>query len=290
MVAAAGDIACDPDSAYFNRGFGRGEYCRQRDTSRLLSGAAAVLALGDTQYEHSSLSNIRASYDRSWGKYKSRTRPAIGNHEYAAGLRCSPTRCPTNRGAAGYFDYFGARAGPRGRAYHSYNVGKWHVVVLNSMCWAAGGCGKGSPQERWLRSDLAKNGSKKCVLAYWHHPPFSSGQSRGYTYYRAFWRALHEARADIVLAGHDHVYERFARQSATGSASSTGPVQFMVGTGGKNLGKFVTRQAEQPPASPRARGAPPSPVLEELPVALRPGRRQRRSRRRLGALRLTRTQ
>ena len=91
-----------------------------------------------------------------------------------------------------------------------------------------------------------------------------------------FWRTLHQARADIVLAGHDHVYERFARQSATGSASPTGPVQFMVGTGGKNLGKFVTRQ---PNSRKRVRehGAPPSPVLEELPVALRPGGEQRLS-------------
>lgn len=182
--------------------------------------------------------------------YKDRTRPSIGNHEYGPPPGCGPDSCPTYRGVGGYFDYFGSSAGPRptrspqsgpsAHGYYSWNIGAWHVVVLNSMCYAVGGCGAGSPQERWLRQDLAANQDKKCVLAYWHHPRFSSGQSEGYTHFRAFWQALHEYRAEIVLVGHDHVYERFAPQSSTGSASSTGPREFMVGTGGKNLGRFVT--------------------------------------------------
>jgi acid phosphatase type 7 len=114
LVAAAGDIACDPRSPYFNGGVGTRSRCRQLDTSRLLGDANAIVTLGDTQYEHSSLSNLRRSFDRSWGRSKSRIRPAIGNHEYGTGVECGPTRCPTNRGASGYFDYFGARAGPRG--------------------------------------------------------------------------------------------------------------------------------------------------------------------------------
>jgi hypothetical protein len=249
LMTGAGDISCDPKSSYFRNGSGTGSgygpsaYCKQLATSRLLSDANVVYTLGDNQYEHASYSNFLASYNRSWGTYKFKTRPAIGNHEYGPGLDCLPTRCTPNLGEAGYFDYFGSRAGPRPAGYYSYDVGTWHVIVLNSMCFAAGGCEAGSPQEQWLRSDLAANQSKKCVLAYWHHPPFSSGQSRGNpTLYDPFWRALHEARADVVLVGHDHVYERFGRQSYSGSASSTGPRQFMVGTGGKNIGKFVTVQ------------------------------------------------
>ncbi len=263
LLAGAGDIACDPDHKYFNRGYGTGSgygpnaYCKQLATSNLLRGANTVFMLGDSQYEHSSYSNLRRSYARSWGRYLGRTRPAIGNHEYGPGLKCVPTSCSPLLGVGGYFDYFGSRAGPRPsrplsrgpsqHGYYSYNVGaSWHVVVLNSMCWAVGGCGAGSPQHRWLERDLAANRARRCILAYWHHPPFSSGQSRGYpTYYDAFWRTLHGSGADVVLAGHDHVYERFGRQDEDGSPSKRinghlGPREFMVGTGGKNNGKFVT--------------------------------------------------
>jgi acid phosphatase type 7 len=161
---------------------------------------------------------------------------------------CGPLRCPTFRGSSGYYDYFGSRAGPRGKGYYSYNLGNWHLVVLNSMCRYAGGCETGSPQEQWLRSDLQANSDKRCILAYWHHPLFSSGQSRSYTsYYDAFWRALHAKGADAVLVGHDHVYERFGRQDEDGRPTRRvnghlGPREFMVGTGGKNIGKFVTRR------------------------------------------------
>jgi len=253
LIAGAGDIACDPASRYFRSGWGAGSgsgtraFCKQRATSGLLSGADTVFTLGDNQYEHGSLSNFRRSYDRSWGRFKSRTRPAIGNHEYGPEVACGPLRCPTFRGSSGHYDYFGRRAGPRGKAYYSYNLGTWHVVVLNSMCGYVGGCDSRSPQGRWLRRDLAATRTK-CILAYWHHPPFSSGESRGYPYYYdSFWRALQAKGTDAVLVGHDHVYERFAPQNEDGSPTARvnghrGPRQFMVGTGGKNIGRFVTRR------------------------------------------------
>lgn len=238
-IAAAGDIACDPASRYFNYGLGRGDYCRQRDTSRLLAGADRVLPLGDLQYEHGTLRRIRASYDRSWGNYFSITRPAIGNHEFGTE---DDKRIDL---AQGYYNYWGWRAGPRGRGYYSYNLGDWHMVVLNSVCWSVGGCGRGSPQERWLRRDLAANRDKKCTLAYYHHPNFTSGQS-GTKFRRTlkpFWDALMDARAEVVLYGHDHVYERFAPQTSSGSPSRFGPRAFMAGTGGKNHGRFPYRRA-----------------------------------------------
>jgi hypothetical protein len=254
VVSAAGDIACDPASGYFKGGAGTGEYCRQYATSQLLDGSNAILALGDTQYEHSTLSNFRASYAMSWGRdqYKDRTHPAIGNHEYAAGLDCGPVSCRGPNGErpdpSGYWNYFGGRAdgrlrghdGPEGKGYYSFNVGDWHLIALNSMCWSVGGCGEGSPQERWLKNDLEQYRDKKCVLAYWHHPRFSSGQGPNYPYYVQWWKHLDEADAELVLVGHDHVYERFGRQDAWGNRDATAPMEFMVGTGGKNLGRFTS--------------------------------------------------
>ncbi len=115
LLAGAGDVSCDPDHKYFNRGYGTGSgyganaYCKQLATSRLLSGANTVFMLGDSQYEHSSYSNLRKSYARSWGRYLHKTRPAIGNHEYGPGLKCGPTSCSPLLGVRDYFDYFGSR-------------------------------------------------------------------------------------------------------------------------------------------------------------------------------------
>lgn len=237
LLAGAGDIACDPRSPYFNRGRGRGPNCRQLATSRLLKNADRVLALGDNQYEHGRLRNFRRSYDRSWGRFRSKTRPVIGNHEYG------PPSSP-NLGAKGYWDYFGVRrAGRRGEGWYSFNMGAWHIVVLNSHCFGSSrpthmqtevGCGPRSRQVRWLRRDLAANQGRSCTLAAWHHPRFSS-KGGGWREVRPFWRELQSAGADVVLSGHNHVYERFARRLAGGSPSPEGIRQFVVGTGGKNL-------------------------------------------------------
>ena len=232
-VAAAGDIACDPGSTRFAGGLGTALACRQHHTAALLSQRSydAVLALGDNQYETGALSGYLASYDRSWGRAKAITRPVPGNHEY---------RTP---GAAGYFDYFNgpgvARgpAGPRRRGFYSYDLGRWHLVALNSYC-AAVACGSGTEQLRWLRADLARSASS-CVLAYWHQPRFSSGVHGGDPALRPIWRALTRARVEIALSGHDHDYERFAPLLADGRPSARrGVRQFVVGTGGRELRPF----------------------------------------------------
>jgi acid phosphatase type 7 len=230
-IAAAGDIACDPRSSAFRGGLGRRRECRQLATSRLLTGRryAAILALGDLQYEDGAYSRFLASYHRSWGRLRAKTRPVPGNHEYQSGS------------ADGYFRYFGAAAGDPAKGYYSFELGRWHVVALNSNCSAAGGCEAGSAQESWLRADLAQHASARCTLAYWHHPRFSSGEHGGDATYTAFWRALYEANADVVLAGHDHDYERFAPQTPSGELDrARGIREFVVGTGGKSLRTFPT--------------------------------------------------
>ncbi len=238
VIAAAGDIACDPGSSSFNGGNGTSSSCQQKATAALLAGGlAAILPLGDNQYYCGGLTAFNASYDLSWGAWKSITRPAVGNHEY---LTSGGTGCDgTNSGAAGYFAYFGANAGQVGAGWYSYDIGAWHLIALNSNCGDAGGCSASSPQGKWLAADLAAHPTV-CTLAYWHIPLFSSG-GRASSNSKSFWDQLYAAGADVILAGHDHTYERFARQTPTGVADATrGIREFIVGTGGANHTSFAT--------------------------------------------------
>jgi hypothetical protein len=154
--------------------------------------------------------------------------PAIGNHDY-------------DYGGSGYFNYFGAAAGDPTRGYYSYDLGSWHVIVLNSNCNQIGGCDIGSPQEQWLRTDLAANPAP-CTVAYWHHPLFTSSNSVDpATFMRPMWQDLYNAGVDLVLNGHAHVYERFAPQNPSGGADPTrGIREITVGTGGAELHTFWT--------------------------------------------------
>ncbi len=232
IIAAAGDIACDPSDGSFNGGNGTASSCRQKAVSDLFVGRnfSAVLTLGDTQYENGALTKYQQSFDPSWGRAKNIIHPAVGNHEY------------TTAGASGYYSYFGAAAGDNTKGYYSYDLGAWHLIALNSNCSQVGGCGAGSPQEQWLKADLAAHPTM-CTLAYWHHPRFSSGEHGSNTSYDAFWRDLYAAGAEIVLNGHDHDYERFAQQNPSGTADPNGIQQFVVGTGGKNHYAFTTTLA-----------------------------------------------
>src|SRR4051794_2609865 len=239
VIAAAGDIACDPTNSNFNGGSGTSSNCRQRYTSNLIvnSGVAAVLTLGDVQYYCSGYAAFQQSYALSWGQFKSITRPVVGNHEY---LTSGGTGCDAaNAGAAGYFNYFGAAAGQQGQGWYSYDIGGWHLIALNSNCGDAGGCSSSSPQGKWLTADLAAH-SNVCTLAYWHIPLFSSG-GRDSSNSQSFWTQLYNAGADVVLSAHDHDYERFSPQTPSGAPDGTrGLREFIVGTGGANHTSFTT--------------------------------------------------
>jgi Ca2+-binding RTX toxin-like protein len=211
QLLAAGDIAdCTSGAA---------------ETAKILDRLPGVVAtLGDTVYETGTAENYASCYTPTWGRHKRRTRPAVGDHEY---------KTP---GAAGYFAYFGAAAGEPGKGWYSYDIGTWHVVVLNSSCADIGGCGPGSSQEQWLRADLAAHPAT-CTLAYWHSPRFSSGQlHRDDLTVLPLWQALYDNRVELVLSGNDHDYERFAPQTPAGIADpANGIRQFVVGTGGRYL-------------------------------------------------------
>ena len=232
-IAAAGDIACDPTNGSFRAGAGTANACHMQATADLISAhpVNAVLPLGDNQYWDGAGWKYLASYAKSWGRFLPITYPAAGNHEYLT------------HGARGFSSYFGSRAPDAGPGYGSFDLGAWHIIVLNSNCSAVGGCGVGSKQEQWLRQDLAAS-TALCTLAYWHHPRFSSGHHGNNDQYDAFWRDLYAASADVVLNGHDHDYERFAPQDPNGVASSNlGIREFVVGTGGANHTHFHTIRA-----------------------------------------------
>ena len=210
VVVAAGDIAkCSADG--------------DEATAELLEGIdGTVLALGDEAYPRGSTANFEECYEPSWGRFKGRTKPVPGNHEYYT------------QGARGYFEYFGQAAGEPEEGYYSYELGSWHVVALNSNCEEVR-CGPGSSQRRWLEEDLAANDEARCTLAYMHHPRFSSGEKHGSNGggVERLWEVLYEADTDVILSAHEHNYERFSPQDPEGNADpQRGIRQFVVGTGG----------------------------------------------------------
>jgi acid phosphatase type 7 len=229
VIAAVGDIACDPTDANYRGGAGSKSYCHQRAVANLVAagGYKALFSLGDQQYADATLAKFQQSYATDWGRFNPITYPVPGNHEYLTS------------GASGYYQYFGSRAGSPSKGYYSFDLGGWHIVALNGECSYVGGCGAGSPQEQFLKADLAAHPAS-CTLAMWHEPRFSSGEYGDHgTTYTAFWNDLYAAGADVILNSHIHNYERFAPMDPAGAASATrGIREFVVGTGGKSLVGF----------------------------------------------------
>ena len=216
VLVGAGDIAScqDPEGA--------------QATAKLIEQIpGTVFAAGDLAYEKGSPEEFKNCYDPAWGRFKDRTKPALGNHEYVDST------------ASGYFQYWGRLAGPPGKGYYSYDLGDWHIVVLNTNCDAKdlGGCAAGSPQETWLKEDLAKH-PNACILAYGHHALFSSGVFKSHAVHpelKRLWEDLYAAHASLVLAGHEHSYERFAPQDPEGQADpKNGIREIVAGTGGRS--------------------------------------------------------
>jgi len=194
------------------------------ETAQLLDSIpGTVFALGDNAYPNGTEVNYTECYQPTWGRFKKRTHPVPGNHDY------------DTPAAPGYFGYFGVAAGEGGSGYYSYDLGAWHIIALNSNLDMS----PGSPQERWLRADLTAH-PKVCTLAYWHHARFSSGTTHGSEpQTQPLWQALYEAGADVVLSGHEHNYERFALQTPDGRADAArGIREFVVGTGGGGAYRF----------------------------------------------------
>lgn len=241
-LVAAGDIACRPELVETTTA------CRQARTANLVESLApdAVAVLGDNQYEHGELANFMAVFHPTWGRFGAITHPAVGNHEYEGD--------PQRDEAPGYYSYFGAAAGDPAEGYYRWQLGSWNVFVLNSGainwtrttggnpslpddCWPVS-CAAGSEQEQWLQSELDSLTDDACVIAYWHHPRFSSGfggANQPHPETGPLFADLYEHGAELVLTGHSHNYERFAPVTPDGVANPEGVRQFVVGTGGRNL-------------------------------------------------------
>jgi len=199
-----------------------------RATAKLLERIpGTIFAAGDLAYERGTAAEFQNCYDTTWGEFKARTRPVPGNHEYG-----EPT-------ASAYFKYWGKQAGPEDKGYYSYDLGSWHIVGLNTNCTVKGlgGCATGSPEEEWLRQDLADH-PDACILAYSHQALFSSGLLKTHAIHpelKVFWQDLYDAHAALFLVGHEHSYERFAPQDPEGhSEPERGIREIVIGTGGRS--------------------------------------------------------
>lgn len=217
VLVGAGDIAYCGSAP---------EYQGDEHTAALIQGIiqqypdTAVMTVGDTVYGDGTRAELQNCFGPSWGQFKDRIHPAPGNHDYQ-----------TENGAP-YYEYFGAAAGPKGLGYYSYNLGAWHIVVLNSNCDQIA-CTPDSQQVQWLRQDLQAH-PNPCTLAYWHHPRWSSGLAGGGSS-ATFWKTAADMGIDVVVNGHDHDYERFAPMDASGNADPNGTREFVAGTGGAEL-------------------------------------------------------
>ena len=216
IVVAAGDISAPALAA-------------QQLTATLVEAQhpAAVLVLGDAQYPEGALADYQRNYEPTWGRFKSITRPVPGNHEYKSG-------------GAGYFAYFGERAGDPKKGYYSFELGDWHLVALNTNhdCLEVP-CDAESDQLAWLEADLATS-AKKCTLAYWHHPRWNSGSHGDFARATPIWKILQAHGVELVLNGHEHFYERVGPVDASGAPAPDGLVQLTVGTGGIGFSPFGT--------------------------------------------------
>jgi acid phosphatase type 7 len=227
VILAAGDVGrCDSNA--------------DEKTSALASQLphSKVLLLGDIAYDDGTVAEFDACFDTSWGVHRQRIHPVPGNHDYHTA------------GAAGYFEYFGERAGDPTQGWYSIDLGTWHLVGLNSNCGDVG-CGADSAQAEWLRTVLERNAGK-CTLVYTHHPRYSSGENGSFDRLAALWEIMDRQGADVLLSAHDHGYERFAPMDAEGEAASEGGIrQFVVGTGGATLRDFA---GEEPNSEVRIAG------------------------------------
>ena len=270
IIAAAGNIACDPNNPAFNGGAGTASACRMRYVSNLLLKKGGVpryrlvLGLGDMQYVCGGLAAYRQSYGPTWGRVLSVTRPVVGDKDYRSTANApGGTDCTDPPGhAAGFFGYFGptkpylltnAGSVAGSGAFYSFNFprgctpgpGKrcWHLIALNGNCRKAPGCVPGTDQYDWLQSDLTAhpNLRYRCTIAFWHWPRFTSGKHGNDPTYDPIWRLLYARGVDIVLNAHDHDYERFAPQNPNGVADlAKGIREFVVGTGGESHVRFPT--------------------------------------------------
>jgi hypothetical protein len=216
-IMGAGDIAGDRDAATATAAL-----IRAADPDK-------VFTTGDNAYPDGAPSDYAERYDPTWGSFKDRTHPVPGNHDYHMD------------DAAGYVDYFGIQNVSNdvdGGLYYAWDAGDyWRVYALNSEISTEGA------QLRWLRDDVAAHPDKHYALVT-HRPRYTSSEEHGPTEEICpLWDALAATGGlEIVLAGHNHHYERFAPMDCAERASADGARSFVIGSGGGTLYDFDEAQ------------------------------------------------
>ena len=259
VVAAVGDVACDPSNRNWHDGDGTALGCAQKRVSEEVLNDVSVqtvLGLGDYQYDCGDPADYAVSYAPTWGRLDGLMNPVAGNHEYKTGNDVYGQPCPaTNATAAGAFQFFGA-SHPETQGHFSFDLGTWHIVGLNGNCAKVGGCGVRSAQTKWLTADLNAT-TQPCVLAYWHQPRFTGLGKQGgrIKAYLPWWDALYAHHADVVLNGHIHNYQRYPALDPTGATDPlNGLTEYVVGTGGEALAGHSWAVTPQPAAYDHAFG------------------------------------
>jgi len=252
VIAAVGDMACDPADPKFAGGAGTSTNCAQLRVSDQVvadSSIDAVLGLGDFQYDCGDPADYAASYDPTWGRLDALMWPTVGNHEYKTGPDVYGAPCPAdNSTAQSYFNRFGAVAHQESRGRYSFDIGAWHLISMNGNCTPAGGCSAKSTPTVWLKKDLAAT-TQPCIAAFWHQPLWTGAGTGVAATYRAWWNALYAAHADVVFNGHRHNYQRFAPMDPTGAIDqAAGLTEYVAGTGGEALVSLAKSAVPQPVA------------------------------------------
>jgi len=236
VIAAVGNMSCDPRDPDFNTNNGTSTACAELNTSNQLTNETTLdrlLMLGDTQDQCDDPSGFLASYTPTWGRFNSITYPVPGDYDYKTGADGYGGACPaSNTRAQNYFNYFDNSGGSASNGYYSFNLGSWHVIGLNANCAMIGGCGAASAEGKWLSNDLNTT-SQPCIMAYWHQPLWT-GEASNDNASRPFWSLLYQHHADIVLNGHVHNYQRFPLLNPSGQADKNGIREVIVGTGGES--------------------------------------------------------
>lgn len=200
-------------------------------TARIVAGIEGeVILAGDLAYPQGSAIDYRDCFNPSWGIFRQRWHPVPGNHEY------------DSAGAIPYFNYFGEAAGTDATGYYAFDAGDWLILMLNSNT-AQVPATRGSAQYEFVRAQLQAQRTP-CTMAVWHHPLFTSGPNGANPPMRDMWALLEQSRAEVIVNGHDHLYERFGRQTSDGRPDVLNGIrQFTIGTGGADLYNFVRTAA-----------------------------------------------
>lgn len=260
VLAAVGDMACDPSDSRFNSGAGTSIACAESRTSNAVvadTTVGGVLGLGDYQYDCGDASDYAVSYNPTWGRVDSIMNPVAGNHEYKTGTDAFGATCPTtNTTAQNFFSHFGTSAHPETNGHFSFDVGSWHIVGLNGNCSKSGvgGCSATSAQTKWLNADLAST-LQPCILSFWHQPLFTGSTGVRGAMYKPWWDVLYAAHADVVLNGHLHNYQRYLPMNPSGQPDQpNGITEYVAGTGGEALVAVNPGAVPQPAASRKTFG------------------------------------